>query len=439
MITGEETRLAEECLRTALEAGAQKVRVTLDKSCENIVSTLNGEVDSVSHCADRSLSLMMIVDGRAGVFATNKMDAATLSDFIRSSVGTVRMLAPDEFRNLPDPERVCRRALTGDELGILDAYYPEVTPRMRRDMALGASVYGEGVLSEEGEYSDTRYDMLKLDSNGTRCRHSETFYDYGVEITVQEKDGSKNSSYWWTSAPFFKDFDPSQCGRIALERARARAGAGPCRSGKYNMVIDSEVAAKVVTPLLRALGGHKIQQENSFLLGSLGRRVLPEGLTILDSPHIKGQTGSRLFDSEGVATVSGPVIENGVVRKYFINTHMSGKLGMAPTVEDCIRAQLLPWPRKGLDAAAIMGLCGDGIYVTGFNGGNANLTTGDFSYGIEGFLFKDGKPVKPLSEMLVTGNFLTLWQGFTAAGEDSRSCKSKLIPTLAFANVDFSG
>ena len=41
--------------------------------------------------------------------------------------------------------------------------------------------------------------------------------------------------------------------------------------------------------------------------------------------------------------------------------------------------------------------------------------------------------------MLVTGNFLTLWGKLIAAGDDSRPCKGKLIPTLAFADVDFSG
>ena len=33
---------------------------------------------------------------------------------------------------------------------------------------------------------------------------------------------------------------------------------------------------------------------------------------------------------------------------------------------------------------------------------------------------------------------LTLWNNLLAAGNDARFCKSKLIPTLAFGNVDFS-
>ncbi|HBK29773.1 MAG TPA: TldD/PmbA family protein, partial [Parabacteroides sp.] len=40
-----------------------------------------------------------------------------------------------------------------------------------------------------------------------------------------------------------------------------------------------------------------------------------------------------------------------------------------------------------------------GILVTGFNGGNCNAATGDFSYGIEGFFVENGQLTHPVSEM----------------------------------------
>ena len=81
---------------------------------------------------------------------------------------------------------------------------------------------------------------------------------------------------------------------------------------------------------------------------------------------------------------------------------------------------------------------GDCIYVTGFNGGNSNSATGNFSYGIEGFMVRGGKIAFPVREALMTGDFLTLWGGLFATARDARPCMSKLIPTLAFRNVDVS-
>lgn len=438
MIDPKDIELVRESLDMARQAGAEKARATLCRSEEDLVATLNGEVDRVTHCVDSSLSFALFADGRFGSFSTNKLDPASLRDFLESSVKTVRTISKDECRDLPDPRRCCSKAITGDELGLTDCRRESMTPEERLRMALDASVYRDGILSEEGEYSDSVYKTVVMDTDGVLCLHSETSFDYGVEITIEE-DGEKYSGYWWDSASHLDALDARSCGEKAFARSRAQVGSGAVPGGRYNMVVDSEVASKMVSPVLRALNAFSIQQNNSFLVDSLGKRPFPEGLTIMDLPHIKGQTCSKLFDSEGVATAETPIIRSGEVCEYFVNTYMSRKLGIAPTVEEATRPKVLPWPESGLGRSEILKICGNGILVTDFNGGNSNPVTGDFSYGIEGFLFENGKVSRPVSGMLVTGNFLSLWKKLIAAGDDARDCMSKLIPTLAFADVDFSG
>ena len=464
MITEKELQFVREALALARQAGAQKARATLSKSEEDLVATLDGEVDRVTHCADRSLSLALFVDGRFGSYSTNKLERSALEGFIRRAVAATRMVAGDPCRDLPDPARCCRDAVTGDELGLVDPSRDTLTPADRQQVALDASVFaasfrgsqpsGEAaavstaqaktentdyqIISEEGEYSDSIYETVVMDTNGLCCAHSETSFDYGVEITV-ESDGEKYSGYWWDASSHRSELDAAACGRAALARAVAQIGSEPAPSGRYTAVIDAEMASKMVSPLLRALSGYSIQQNNSFLMDSLGQQRFPEGLTILDVPRIPGQTCSKYFDSEGVATAEAPIIERGVVREYFINTYMANKMGMAPTIEDATRPKVLPWPEAGLDRDAILRRCGSGILVTDFNGGNSNPVTGDFSYGIEGYLFEEGRIVRPVSGMLMTGNFLELWSRLVAAGDDARPCQTKLVPTLAFAEVDFSG
>ena len=447
MITAEEIRLARQSLQFALESGADAVRITLTKSTEDIVATLDGAIDRVTRCADRSMSIALFANGRFGTFSINKLDEATLRGFILSAIETVRMLAPDEFRRLPDAGRCCKTAISGKEMGIYDDAYASVMPEDRIARALAASVRNgipgqagnDRIVSEEGEYSDSEYDTYVIDSQGLECRHSETSFDYGVEVTVQDSKGNKYSDYWWTASPFLKDFDASSCGRIAVERALGQVGAKPARSGKYNMVVSTEAASRLVTPLLNALNAYSIQQGNSFLAGTLGQKVFSDGLSILDEPGRIGESGSKLFDGEGVACYDEPVIEGGVVKRYSVNSYMAGKMQIEPTVEDVIRARVAPWPYPGLDRNKIMGICGSGILVTDFNGGNCNMTTGDFSYGVSGQLFRGGVPVRPISEMLITGNFRELWCRLIASGSDARKCSTRLVPTLAFEGVDFSG
>ncbi len=438
LLTPQEIALARHCLEYARSQGADAVRITLTKSLLNLVGVLNGEVDKTSHALDRSLQLQLFAKGRFGSFSSNRLDKEGLEAFIREALDTVGMLEADSFRSLPSPERLAKDAVTGQELGLYDPACETLTAEARREMALGSVAWPqEGLIAEEGEYSDSVFDSLTLDSQGLEARHTETSFEIGYESTVEDADGRHYSSYWWDAAPRLEDLQLKGCAQKAYERARDQRNPRSVPSGKYTLILDSECASKVVTPVLSALGGYSLQQKNSFLTGSLGKQLFPQGLTILDVPRTKGDTGCRLFDSEGVATREMPVIENGVVKTYFLNTYISRKMEMEPTIEDATRVKVMPFGGCRTQEEVLQKVK-DGILVTGFNGGNSNPATGNFSYGIEGFVIKDGKRLHPVREMLITGNFLTLWNHLEVAADDARPCLSKLVPTLAFSDVDFS-
>ncbi len=436
-LDSKEIELAKYCLEFALREGAEKVRITLTKSLLNLVGVLNGEVDKVSHALDRSMQINLFVDGRYGTFSSNRMEKECLEAFIREAISTVRMLEKDSFRDLPALERQVKNATDGRELDLYDPEYENMTAEKRRELALGSSRFSGDLISEEGEYSDSLFDSVTIDSNGLFARHTETSFEIGYEVTVEDNKGNRYSGYWWDATPRLKDLKIDTCSATAIERAKAQIGPKAIKSGKYTVVIDSECASKVLTPVLNALGGFSLQQKNSFMDGTIGKKMFPENLTIMDLPHSKGETGSRLFDSEGVATKETPIIEKGIVKEYFLNTYIAAKMGMEPTVEDATRIKVLSAGGcKTRDD--ILAKVQDCILVTGFNGGNSNSATGNFSYGIEGFLVKGGKIAYPVKEALMTGDFLTLWNNLIFAAEDARLCMSKLIPSIAFAGVDIS-
>ncbi len=438
LLTQQEIALAQHCLAYAQEQGAQGVRITLSKTLMNLIGLLNGQVDKTAHALDRSLQIQLLVDGRFGTFSSNRLEQKGLEEFIRDAIGTVRMLEADSYRALPAPERLVKNAVTGRELDLYDPAYDDLTAEKRREMALQSTAWPQpGLIAEEGEYSDSVFDSLTLDSQGLYARHTETSFEIGYESTVEDAEGNHLSSYWWDATPRLKDLKLKGCAEKAFRRAKEQIGPQGVPSGKYTLIVDNECAAKLLTPVLNALGGYSLQQKNSFLVDSLGKKLFPESLTILDAPLTQGDTGCRLFDSEGVATREMPVIEKGVVKTYFLNTYMSAKMGLEPTIEDITRAKVLPTGGCSTQEDVLQKVK-DGILVTGFNGGNSNPATGNFSYGVEGFLIKDGKKVHPVREVLITGDFLTLWNNLVAAAQDARPCQSKLVPTLAFKNVDFS-
>ena len=453
MITENEASLARKCIETALSKGADAVRVSLNKCVSDSVTILNGEIDKVTHSADRSLYFYLFADGRYGTFSTNRLDGCELEEFLSNAIGMVRMLGEDEYRKLPEVERTEKGALTGMELGLYDPSYERMDADSRIAAATSMSLFKRAtpckdynIISEECEYTDSYDDTFLIDSNGFEGRHTETTFSAFTEITVEDKDGNKYSGFWWENTPFEAQLYAGEIAKKALENAVRQIGPKPRRGGRYRMVVDRTCASRLISPVFTALNASSVQQKMSFLEECYGKKVFSEGMTLMDNARTPGKAGSRLFDTEGVATKDTPVIEKGVVKEYFINTYMAGKMGISPTVEDISRPCLLPYI-KGEDLADrekevslkdILKLCGNGIYVTGFNGGNCNPATGDFSYGVEGFAFRNGRIVHPVREMLITGNMTELWNSLVAAGTDARDSARWQIPTIAFDNVSFS-
>ena len=455
MITGNEIDIARKCVQIALEKGADSVRVSLNKSVSDSVTILNGETDKVSHAADRSLYFYIFTQGRYGTFSTNRVEDENIGEFIGNAIQMVRMLGEDACRSLPAIERTADDAKTGLELGLYDNSYSQDNTDGRLERAMRVSRWKSmnsqpetaySIISEECEYTESYDDVFLIDSQGFEGRHTETCHSAFAEITISDSNGNKYSGYWWENTPFYDKLNIDEISGTALRRAVSQIDPKRRRGGRYRMVVDSSTASRLISPILTALNASSIQQKMSFLEDSLDKRIFSEGMTLLDLARTPGKAGSRMYDTEGVATKDSAIIENGVVKQYFVNTYMANKMGIEPTVEDIsrpcmtsfIKDDCLSNTEKGVSLEDILKLCGSGIYVTGFNGGNCNPVTGDFSYGVEGFAFSKGKITHPVKEMLITGNLVELWNSLIAVGTDARECSRWQIPTIAFEGVSFS-
>ena len=453
MITRNEIDIAKFCISYAVEHGADAARASLSKSVMDGYTLLNGELDKVTHSADRSVYLYLFVDGRYGTFSTNRLEISELEGFITKAIEMVRMLGEDECRCLPEIERTEKNALTGRELDLYDEAYESSNAEKRFEKAKSISIYGKteesdkySLISEECEYSESVDDNYLVDSQGFEGRHTETMFYCFAETTIKAADGNKYSGFWWEAAQKENGLDCKGCSEKALKKAVGQIGPQKRRSGNYRMVVENNVASRLLSPIVSALNASAIQQKVSFLDESIGKQIFPEGMTLMDMARTPGKSGSRLFDTEGVATKDCPIIEAGKVSRYFVSTYMSKKIDIPATIEDLSRPVMIPYLKgedlsveeKEVSLQTVLKKCSNGILVTGFNGGNCNPVTGDFSFGVEGFAFSKGKITHPVREMLITGNMIGLWNNLIAAGNDYRPSARWQIGTLAFENVSFS-
>ena len=98
---------------------------------------------------------------------------------------------------------------------------------------------------------------------------------YGfAEMTIQDNDGNRYSGFWWEAAPKEAELDTDACSAKALEKAARQIGPKKRRSGNYRMVVENQVASRLLSPIVAALNASAIQQKVSFLEDSKGKQIL---------------------------------------------------------------------------------------------------------------------------------------------------------------------
>ncbi|MEG0518604.1 MAG: TldD/PmbA family protein [Bacteroidales bacterium] len=440
-----ELEIARQALDMVHKHGAQAGRISLNIGIQNSFSVLEEKLDRLQSANDRSLYIQIFVNGRYGAYSTNRLENRELSSFIKQAIEATKLLAPDTCRTLPSKE-LCYFGEGGD-LEQFDPYILTMNPADKKAFAFeaAAEIYGSNkkLVSVSSEYGDVLDYQYMVDSQGFEGDSLQSSFTISVECSVKGRGDARPDGWWYECEMLYKNFSPKGCGKEALKRALGKLNPKKIESARMPMVVDRNCSSRLISPIISALSGSNIQQKNSFLIDSLGKKLFSDKMTFIDTPHQYGMTGSRYFDGDGLSTRPLTIIDKGVVNTYFINTYSANKMGIAPTIEGPsvpgFSLEDFPKEYRELTGEKMIPLIGRGIFVTGFNGGNCNIGTGDFSYGIEGFYFENGKILFPIKEMNITGNIIPLWTNLVFAGNDARHCTRWQIPALAFDSVDFTG
>ncbi len=437
MTKEEKYKLAKWAMNHAIEKGADHARVSISGNKSSDIDVREKKIDTLKEAIQSKLTIHLYVDKKYSAISTNRLNQQELARFIEEGIETTRFLAEDEFRTLPQPELYYKG--DGPDLQGIDPDFDSVDAKTKIDMVFNVEneIYqkDERIISMTAGYSDGISSRIMVDSNGFEGDTASSYYYLNAQVTVNG-GAARPESFDYKSSILFSQLEKTGIAETALKRALGKIGQTKIDSGKYPMIVENRMAGRILGPVISALNGSAIQQKNSFMIDKMDQSFGSSKLTLIDDPLIIGGRGSKLFDTEGIAMKKRSVFDAGVLKTYFIDTYYGNKLGMAANSGETSNLVLAPGSK---DLDAMVKSLKKGILVTGFNGGNCNSSTGDFSYGIDGFLIENGEMVKPVSEMNITGNMHELWANLVEVGSDVRLDSSWRMPSLLFANVDFSG
>lgn len=432
---------AEACVAMALKHGAQQCAARAYRVRDVTVQWRDGKLEQMNEATTRGVSLQLYVDSRYASVSSSDLRPEALDSFIAESIAMTRSLAKDPYRSLADPKLYEGQAKK--DLELEDPEYPTVTPELRRQLAqeieaAARSVRGaDAIVSVTTGFNDNRSEIFRVHSNGFRGSRVDTSFWTYAQVSVKDGDGRRPEDWSANGVRFIGELPAvAEVGRDAAARALSRLGSRKADSAVMMMAVDNRSAGR----LLQALGGPlqagSLQQKRSFLEGKLGQQIGSNKLAIVDDPLLVKGFGSRLFDGEGIAAKPITLFEEGVLKSYYVDTYYGKKLEMAPTTGSPSNV-LVRLGDKG--QAQLLAEMKEGILVTGFLGGNSNGTTGDFSFGVQGFRVRAGHIAEPVAEMNISGNLGDLMKRLVAVGNDVYPYSTIRTPTLVFEGVQFAG
>lgn len=441
MSTKEHLELARWACEKAQGAGAREASASVFRTQDSSLEYRQRQVETLSESTEKALNLTLYIDGKYSTHRTSDLRKPALESFIADSVAMTRYLTEDQYRSLPEPEYYSGRQ--SQNLDLVDGSYASVHPDDRHELAraiesAALDLGGERIISVTAGCSVSRSEGALVASNGFEGTNESTSFWCGAEATAKDQGDKRPEDYWWEGQRHRRDLsDPAGIGRKAVERALRIVGADKIPTETLPILVENRAAGRLVGFYRGALGGGNLQQRRSFLEGKLGQQVASPHLTVVDDPFVQRGFGSRLYDSEGIAARRLPILEQGVLRNFYIDTYYGRKLGMRATTGGT--SNLVFDSDIVKDTAAWMRELGRGILITDFLGGNSNSSTGDFSAGIQGFLFDGGAIHRPVSAMNLAGNHLEFWNKLLGIGNDPYPYSSVRTPTLAFDAMVIAG
>jgi len=434
---------AGQLVELALRAGADKADAVASRGQSLSVSVRLGKVENTEASDGDSFSLRVFVGNRvASISANADADPQPLAE---RAVAMAKVSPADPFATLADSEDLVTEIV---DLDLFDPTEPDADALTDAALAVEAAALAEkGITNSVGAGASAGMaGMVLVTSDGFCGSYRRSAFGRSVSVIAGEGTAMERD-YEFDSRVFYSDlWSPEKIGRSAAERAVRRLNPKKAKTGSnVAIVCDPRVARGITAHIAAAINGASVARKTSFLKDKMEQRVLPEAITLTDDPFIRRGSASRPFDGEGVKAEKLNMIENGILRHWFLSTGTARQLGLKTNGRG-VRSGSNVNPSSTnvaiepgtTDPQDLIRNVDYGFYVTEVIGQGVNMITGEYSRGASGFMIENGELTYPVSEVTIASNMKDMFMRMTAASDIDRKFSSA-APTLLIEGMTLAG
>ena len=434
--------IAQNMLDYAKQRGASAASAEVSVGFGQGVTVRQGEVETIEYNRDKGLGITVYLGQQRGNASTSDFSPQAVRDTVDAALSIARYTAKDDCSGLPDADMLAR------DCPDMDLYHPW---NLSVDAAIElAQQCEQAALDTDARISNSEGATVNLHEAQFITANSLGFMGgfptsrHSLSCAViAGPDDAMERDYWYAVARDAKDLPSArQVGRIAAERTVRRLNARQLETMQAPVLFEAPIASGLLGSFVNAVSGGSLYRKSSFLLDQLDQTIFAPHINIADVPDIRKGLASSPFDDEGVQTQRRVIVENGVLRGYFLGSYSARKLGLRSTGNAGGNHNLVLKSSGGqsgeLDFAGMLKTMSRGLLVTELLGQGVNAVTGDYSRGAAGFWVEHGEIQYPVQEITIAGNLKDMFRNIVAVGNDvlvqgSRQCGSILVEGMTIA------
>ncbi|HQY29482.1 MAG TPA: metallopeptidase TldD-related protein, partial [Burkholderiaceae bacterium] len=313
--------IADAVLGFAREFGASSAAVDVSENSGLSVNVRKGRIETIEQNRDKGLGVTVYCGQRLGHASSTDFSPAALRETANAAWQIARFTAEDPCAGLPD-----RDALATEQPDLKVFHHWPITVDEAVDIARrterAAFDTSPAITNSEGaSVSVSHGHFVAANSLGFVGGYRYSRHSIACSPIAGRRGEMQRDDWYSSHCDPARLADPEALGRYAAERALARLGARRLGTRRVPVLFEAPLACGLLGHFVQAASGGALYRRASFLVDSLGQRLFPAHVDIVEDPHRVGESGSTPFDNEGVATRRRHVVEAGVLKGYFLSTY----------------------------------------------------------------------------------------------------------------------
>lgn len=440
--------LKNSLFEKAREKGFKECEIYYSDNSSFKVSVYKGNIEKYQNSQSGGFCFRGLYDDKMGYYFSENVEDPDIESVVENAIENSRILTGE------DKEFIFEGSKEYADVNVYNEKLADMTDDEKINAAFemekAAQKYDSRITVNSSVVASGVSTVYISNTKGLELKEKSNYLMAYVEAMAEDKGETKEKGELWIGSDI-DEFNPAMIAESAAEKVISSLGGNSVESGKKKVIIKNETFADILECFCGNFYADNVQKGFSLLKGRTGEKIAADNITVVDNPLLEKGYATTAFDSEGVATYSKNVIENGVLKTYLYNLKSAAKDGTKSTgngfkagFKGSVNTSTTNFyiEKGSMTPEEMAESVGEGILITDVAGlhSGTNSISGDFSVAAEGFKIENGKITSPVNQITIASNFYDVLKNIEIIGCDLKFNSSAIgSPSVVVKDMSVAG